>query len=462
MDPRIILEQFDNAGFLRRGRAVKSAIQAASLSDILDFSQQSCELTTAKDLSRDPAIFSQSASLSLGGSRWPCSNFDCRLERAQQLAQYAALYGDRIYVRNFFADHVEHLDPDTPPDEDSLRRRFGEDIRLLAYLRPLIKAGRILLITPPNYCLHCLSKHSLGLADERPLKKAMRSLASEIERNITAQVYRIGNGPYVIAAEGPEDLLDHGNACYMKEEPLPGLRDMPRIQARVDRGEKVTLSPWALHKTGYAGYLAHMHHRSIFFELAMAQCLGTGFLTEMPVHIRFLKDLSLAPPNVERDLDVERHLTSLVPFAKELTPSEILRLRKQDEDAFVLFKAALANAVEEYRRNYGSFSEKDAKALYADVIKPELSRLEVRIQKARRSLIKGTTRKVLAWTAAISAGVYTGFVPQGLLAAAAALGLVKVLADFTENLMKNSDTTESVRDHDMYFLWRVKKQGRAK
>ena len=151
-----------------------------------------------------------------------------------------------------------------------------------------------------------------------------------------------------------------------------------------------------------------------------------------------------------------------MPFAKELKPSEILKMRQRDEDAFTLFKAALANAVAEYKRNYGTFTEADAKALYSDVIRPKLAKLEARIQKSRRSLVKGTTRTVLAWTGAISAGLYCGFLPEGLVAAAAALGLTKVLADFTKDLMNRSDTLEPVRDQDMYFLWRLKRRGRSR
>lgn len=177
----------------------------------------------------------------------------------------------------------------------------------------------------------------------------------------------------------------------------------------------------------------------------------------MPLHVQFLKKLSSVPPWVERDALVERHLTCLVPFLKELSPAEILQVREKEEDAFILFKSALAEAIDEYRKNYGRFEEADARALYSDILRPKLTELKSKVSKARRSLIKGTTRKVIALTGSISFGVYTGFLPQGLAAAAAALGLVKVLADFTEALMTMSDIEESARGHNMYFLWKIEK-----
>jgi len=454
----ILFEQLQNAGYLRHGKPVETAIRQASLSNILDFAQQSCETTSAKDFPRDNKMFSQSASLSLGCSRWPCAGIKCRLERAEQIAHYAALYSDRIYIRNFFSDYIEHHNPKKPPDENIIRREFFEDIQVIAYLKPIIEAGRITPITPPHCCLNCLSKNSLGFKDDKPLRKAMRELTSKIEKNIEVVVQRIRNGPYTLVAEGPEDLLYHGATCLIREEPPYALKNMPRIFDRVQKGDKIHLSRWALHRIGLAKNIANMHYQNIFFELILAQCLGTGFLTDMPIHIELLKNLSQNPVCAERDLAIEKHLTCLVPFAKELNPLEILKLRNEDEDAFILFKASLADAVNEYKKNYGTFSESDAKALYCDVIRPKLCQLEARIQKSRRMLIKGTTRKVLAWTAAISAGLYFGFLPQGLRAAATALGLTKILADLTEYAMTKSDIKESIRDQDMYFLWKIKQK----
>ena len=422
----ILFEQLENAGFIHGTTPIRYAIEHASTVDILDLAQESCGLTSAKDIPQDNSILAHSASISLGCGRWPCEALECRLNRAEQLAQFAALYSDRVYIRNFLSDYVEHLDDEHLPDESALRKKFADDLEILTYLRPLIDSGKIVPITPPNYCLHCLAKHSLGLRDGRQLAKAFRSLFRRMESEVDVSVSCVTGRRrlYKILARGPEDLLDHGYSGLLSEKPPPNLDTMPRIYERVQKGETVHLSKWASRRIGFPEYLASYHYRSIIFELSIAQCLRTGFLTDMPLHVQFLKELSSLSHNVERDMLVERHLTCFVPFLKELSPADILKVREKEENAFILFKTALAEAIDEYRKNYGRFDEADARSLYADVLRPSLAELESKVAKARRLLIKGTVSKVLAWTGAISFGVFTGFLPQGLAAAAAALGLI--------------------------------------
>jgi len=87
-----------------------------------------------------------------------------------------------------------------------------------------------------------------------------------------------------------------------------------------------------------------------------------------------------------------------------------------------------------------------------------LAKLDININSAKRLLVKDTRRTTLGWTAAITFGLYTGLLPQGVAAAAAALGLTNVVADFLGDTMKKSDTEEVVRGSDMYFLWKVRKE----
>ncbi|MGA2091983.1 MAG: hypothetical protein ABSH16_01055 [Sedimentisphaerales bacterium] len=460
--PHELFERFEKAGFLKKKKVNIDAIARASLFEIFELAARPYGIISYKNLSRDNSVLANAASISLGCGRWPCDSLSCRLQRAEQLAQFAALYSDRVYIRYPLSDYISHVDGKHLPDEFVIKKYFAEDMVILNYLRPLIESNKILPISPPHVCLDCLAKHSLGLKDDKQLNKAFNYLNKRMENEINASLYLKQKKIYYMRADGPEDLLEHGFYGLYSDEPFSFLKKMPHILARIKNGDTIHLSKNNLRKIGYAEYLTDMHYQSIIFGLTLSQCLQTGFLTEMPLHVEFLKQFSSTSPRIERDMLIEKHLTCLVPFLKELSPTEILKLRENEEDSFILFKAAITEAVEEYRRNYEKFNEADAKALYSDVLRPKLAELENKVGKGRRSLIKGSRRKILAWTYAISFGVYMGLLPEGLAAAAAFLGLTKVLADFTEGLMNKSDIDESARGHSMYFLWRLKKMSRSK
>lgn len=75
----------------------------------------------------------------------------------------------------------------------------------------------------------------------------------------------------------------------------------------------------------------------------------------------------------------------------------------------------------------------------------------------KKSLVKNTASKIIGWAGAISLGWYAGLLPADLATAATALGLIKLVAELTENTLTKSITGDSIRDEPMYYLWKVKK-----
>lgn len=457
-----LFDLIEKSGFLRKDEVNLSLIERLSTAEIIDFAERSLEVTSVREHPGEKSIFSHSASLSLSGGRWPCSSLNCRLARAQELAQFAALFSDRVYINNFLGDHAIH-----PEVEDSLddtirwlrQRNFAEDLVVFIHLRPLIEAGRIIPISPPEYCPHCLAPRSLGKADDRRLRKAFRRLIDRYNKDLSVSLERSGD-LYTFTARGPEILFEHGFSSFTSLKSPDNLDQMPRIKKQVESGKEVTLSKTAYEKLDLESTFFGPVYRNLKYELATSQCLNSSLLSERVLDIEFLKDLSEDPDLALRNHIMEKHLTCLVPFLDDVHPSDLVRLRNQEEEAFVLFRRALSRAIDEQKSQKNLLSERDAKALYHDLIEPQLSLIDAKVKAARRQLIKGTRRKLLGWTAAISFGIFTGFLPTGL-AAAAALGLTKILAEFLEDLMTKSDAEETIRSQEMFFLWKVKKARRS-
>ena len=106
----LLFEQIENAGLVVDGAPNFEAVSKMTAFDIVEFAAQSRDLTSASLLPQESGLLTHSASFSLGGSAWPCSTLECRLEKSRQLAQFAAFYSDKIYIRNFLVDHLRHLE----------------------------------------------------------------------------------------------------------------------------------------------------------------------------------------------------------------------------------------------------------------------------------------------------------------------------------------------------------------
>jgi hypothetical protein len=181
------LEHLDNVGLINNGVVNTSKISRSRLSTLADIAEQSADLTSSERFGREQSIFAQSASLSMGGDRTDyCGTLECRLARTYQLAQFASLYSDRVYVRSFLSKYSSAAVPMYKGFEDLFRQNLIEDLTIVNELRPLIAKGIIVpFSTPMRYCPCCLAK--LYLKDEfhAPFSRAYEQLKTEYLDNVS-------------------------------------------------------------------------------------------------------------------------------------------------------------------------------------------------------------------------------------------------------------------------------------
>jgi hypothetical protein len=202
----------------------------------------------------------------------------------------------------------------------------------------------------------------------------------------------------------------------------------------------------AEHLEREAGSLAHSATLS----------LGTSYLSDTKLPIEVLSAISGDVDLARRNSLVQKHLTSLVPFLGEVSAASVLKLRQREEESFLTYRQALNKAIDDVRAQRSDFSERDARSLYSDVIAPELARLDRVVKTARREILKDVGRSIAGWSAAISFGMYAGFLPEQLLLAAKALGLTKVLADIGTAISRLASPEDAIRKENLFFLWKVR------
>ena len=330
----LIIEQLENADLISGNSVNREKIHSLNLSEILDIANESVELTTIEENKNDHTGFSHSASLSLGGSSYPCSSLQCRLDKVKHLAQFAALYSDRIYIHNFFADHLNHLDRKTPPNEEWLRKRFATDVAIYGFLRPLITAGYIIPVTPPRYCSHCFVEHILGHDDDKNLHRVFNGLIDRYTDSITATLYW-HPGRYDVHIRGPESLIEHGFVGGRSLNEPPRDKLPARIPSNQAKGH-IDLQKQEISQLDLDRYLAAEVFESVLFEAAIAQILGANFLCERSLHIEILQKISKSPEHNCRNQAILDHLSCLVPFIANASPKDLLKLRNEETEAFLV------------------------------------------------------------------------------------------------------------------------------
>src|ERR1017187_1796305 len=236
----LLFEQLENAGYLRGRKVILKKILAAKPKDIIGLAEQSVELTSADDLEQQQPLFTHSVSISLGGGKMPCFVPDCRLKRARELAQFACLYNDKVYIHNFLQDFTSHPGHIRKRDAEWLHHNFATDLLVLAELRPIIEDGKLEVVGLPNACPSCLAQTTLSQDVRQRLIKASRKLEGRFRKEVAIVLEKRGN-TYGLIAEGPEVLLDHGSQAWELGKLPPKLAHMKRLIARVNSGESVQL-----------------------------------------------------------------------------------------------------------------------------------------------------------------------------------------------------------------------------
>ena len=454
----LLFEQIDNSGLVKQGKVDSEAISRLTVTDIIDFVQQSVELTDAADLQGEKELFTHSASLSLGGGSWPCAYVECRKRKAEEIAQFAAFYSDRVYIHNFLGDLILHFDRDNPPDESELQFNLMSDLQVLNMLRPLIEAEAIVPITVPNCCPHCFAERVLKQTDDLRVKRGIEYLTNRYRMETTFSL-QLDKHEYILKMKGPEDLIEHGGRIrVLRNPPLEILAKHPNVKKKIESGKEVRLSNKAIEDMHFDEDMAQDIFLNVRFELTASQCLNAKFVTERTIDIDLIKNISCDVDIDRRNQILQKHLTSLVPFLGNIAASDILRIKKGEMDAFILFRKALNDAIDEFIKQSTDFSEADAHAIYQDILRPRLANLNQKVSKARKSLFKSSATKILAWTGAITFGLYTGFLPTELAGLAKAMGLTKVLDELTENLMSQRKIEKVIQNEDLYFLWKVRRE----
>lgn len=455
-------ECFEKEGFIKKGQVNDKKILQTPTNKIRPILQEHIELTTLtyKEITKDSGL-SHFSSLSLGGSRFPCDGFECRMDKVQQLSHIVALYSDKVYIKNFLDDLLEHANARLETklfNEDEFRLKFCEDLSLLLYLRPLIEKGLIVpYASKEHLCPQCLVNDNYGKDADKRYAKEYQWLENEFLNKIVVYLQKNESGDFEFLISGPEDLIVHGQitvslACLPKS-----IKDSASILNKLEKFKKVKLTNNVIKKAEIISTLTSREFSNVIPEFLSRKELGTSFITDSPLHIKILDSISNDKDIIMSNQLVEQYMTSLVPFIEGLSVDKILELRSRENESFLMFRLAMQEAIKEYNKNLGRLTVKDAKAIHSDIIKPKLAVLDKRVKVASRDLLKSSYRTATAWIGAISFGYMSGMLTGDMIKMASCFGGMNIISNLLQNTMKESDSERKIVEDSMYFLWKLRK-----
>lgn len=424
------------------------------LMELGEFLAKPAELPLVKECSP----FVQCASISLGGGSDSCIELNCRLSRARALGRYAAAITDRVYVHNPFSAYLPTDDHQYfVEDSDDTRMQFFADLRVFLELAPLIEAGLVIPFpAEEHYCHYCVAESAFG----EPARKRLDVALAEYKRrfrSVTRIAVSEAEHGFTIRLKAPETVLAHGGSLYDVDSLPRSLAKLPELRREIAAGREALVPTQVARRMRVSERYASDILRTLRYGLTTT-AFGASYVTNAPAEIEILMGLSGDSEILNRNQLLARHLTSVIPFLDDVEPTALAALRKAEPESFVAYRKALASALSSVKSNPASkFTAADARAIYGDIIEPELTGLQKRVKEARRKAIRTAVRSAVGWGAALSFGLYSGIVPAELAGAVKALGLSKLFADAVSHTGAIKDAGDSAREESFYFLWRAKR-----
>jgi len=384
------------------------------------------------------------ASSSLRGES-VCAERTCRLRKIALLARYSALYCDRVLL-------PIQLDPAYEQDEYDARYDFARDVAGILMLRPLIEAGVVYLVPSLlRYCSHCLPK----FVAERPEIEAIARRLAKVNADAFKLSYRGRRGDHSFFLKGPDEYLEHGRRFQTRPrrpdwipKDLPNLSEKRRLRLPID----------IVRKSGMIDAVFNEIAEDATLQQFYTARYQTKYLTDRPGEAEFLKSLS-------GDFELARHTSALcahlahnIPLFSDVPIETIVRIRREDSEAFRQYRSALGGIVSRYVAAGKEIGTGEAKQIYFDELDPAVRALRIKARAERRASMRKGLVKVLATTAAVGLGIYSGILPAQMVEICKAIGGVKLAADLAETLISTEKHHATVRSDNLYFLLRIKEE----
>lgn len=375
------------------------------------------------------APFSFLASTSLAGAGNPCFDLQCRVERARALGRFSALYADTVLIRDPFEDLLH--------EEDSLKIRADllVTLEVLKSLRTEVEAG-IIAFAPTDFpfCKHDLAKfrEQEDLFWER-ISAANDLIVDDVFPQVEVHVKQSFDRSIVTLSRLEKFVPKNSivlNDLFGEDHSRRYTRNRLTESEQRDIVQTFVIDPALI---------------DLQFRHTIRWMYNVRYITDRPLDCEFLSLLDdpnrPAAPNMSHEL----------PYIDGLDTETLLKLRKDEGEAFQVYRDRVKSLVDEGPLDARQFAE-----AFGDLVRPEINQIDRAVLNAKKMVNRKLREKLVFGTGMVTLGLAAGSVAPDVGAVISAFGGAKFGADLLASLNALSADPPEIRTNDFYFLWKAR------
>jgi len=366
-------------------------------------------------------------------SGYSCADPECRIAKVSNLATFATLYSDTMYIPNYFSS-TGHKDNKTVGWD------FWSDLMVINNLRPAIESGHINLIDL-NICRECTKPYFESVDTQFP-----KALIDELED------YYIKESQISVKRDGvfgkkmfdiKSSLYEHGSTLIVGN-------------SKVNSFKLGNLSKKQIKESGFIAYrlkqsLADMRYHSITSNL-----IGTSFITDNIAQ----ENLLYKHHQDNERMKINEALKKLffeTPIFKDIPLEKIVEIRKEETESFDDYRRTLSTSLKTLIAKNDEITSKIVEEYYFDIIKPEVDKLDRKIRLTKKTLMKKAWRNFSIMGVCLGTGLALGL-PKSALAA---FGTVTYAGQTIASIFEAREQSPEMQLNNFYFIWKINQEKSA-
>jgi hypothetical protein len=183
-------------------------------------------------------------------------------------------------------------------------------------------------------------------------------------------------------------------------------------------------------------------------------------LTDLPGETKFLDKLNdnYIPASVTKLCE---QLTHTIPLLAELPISTIVRIRREEPEAFIKYRNTVNEIAETFIRSGKELNDNEIRDLVNDQFRRPVQDLVVEAESKKKRLATGMLKKVAVPSALVALGIYGGIFPPHLKELIQALGAYSLVKDAAGSMAEFSASDSELKGNNFYFLLKLMREQSA-